>query len=94
MKRENGIWERLACMADLRVETQPGMPLAELVGLHRVLIENHRGVSVYSPEEIQISVSYGSIIVFGEQLELACMTGEQLVITGDIKGIQVRKGRP
>lgn len=93
MKRQNGIWERLACLADLKEETQPGIPLAELVGEHRILIENHCGVSAYSENEICISVSYGHIIVFGERLELANISKERLVITGSIDCIRIQKGR-
>jgi len=93
MKQRNKVWERILCMADLNGEQLPGLPLAELVGEHRVLIENHQGVHAYGPEEIRISVTYGSIVVSGNHLELACMTGEQLVITGNIEGILLCKGR-
>lgn len=93
MKQRNKVWERILCMADLSGEQLPGLPLAELVGEHRVLIENHQGVHAYGPEEIRISVAFGSIVVSGNHLELACMTGERLIITGTIESIHLYKRR-
>ncbi len=61
------------------------IPLVELAGQKRVLIENHSGVLAYSPEEIQIKVSYGKLSVCGEGLSLLEMSHEQLVIRGQIE---------
>ena len=65
------------------------MPLVELAGKCRVLIENHLGVLAYSPTEIQIKVSYGKLAVTGSCLKLMEMNKEQLVITGNILAVQL-----
>lgn len=80
---------RLAEEMDLPGEPVPGQPLVELAGDRRVLIECYCGVSQYSCEEICIKVSYGCIQVRGSCLELARMTGEQLVVTGRIDSITI-----
>lgn len=92
MKQRKNIWERIVCAADLDKESLPGLPLVELVGEHRVLIENHRGVNAYGPEEIQVSVEKGIITVYGNGMELACMTKNLLIITGNIDGVRLRRG--
>lgn len=65
------------------------LPLVELTGQSRVLIENHLGVLGYSLEEIQIKVSYGMLSVKGEQLKLIQMSNEQLVIKGHIDTLEL-----
>ena len=80
-------WEQVVMGADLPTETIPGQPLIEIAGQHRVLIENHQGVTAYGCSEICVRVKYGSIRVCGNQLSLARMTKDQLVITGDINAV-------
>lgn len=65
------------------------LPLIEIAGEKRVLIENHMGVLAYSSEEIQIKVCYGKVTVFGKNLRFMQMNGEQLVIKGCIENIQL-----
>ena len=65
------------------------IPLLELAGYNRVIIENHSGVMAYSSEEIQIRVSYGAISVSGTCLNFKQISKEQLVITGQIDSIKL-----
>ena len=65
------------------------IPIAELAGANRVLIENHQGVLAYSLEEIHIKTSYGKIGVIGENLHLLQLNREQLVINGRIDALQL-----
>ena len=93
MKQRRNILDRVANAADLTTEPLPKLPLIEVAGEHRVLIENHHGVVQYGCERICIKVSYGHICVCGRKLELARMTKEQLVISGYIEQLQLCKGR-
>lgn len=65
------------------------LPLVELVGTDRVLIENHMGVLSYSLEEIEIKVTYGKFSVTGRDLKLMQMNREQMVIVGRIERIHL-----
>ena len=67
----------------------PKVPLVELAGQGRVLIENHLGVLAYSLEEIQIKVAYGKLCVTGKELTLMQMNSDQLVIKGSIDTLQL-----
>ena len=63
------------------------LPLVEIVGTGRVLVENHQGVIGYSPEEIQIKVKYGALSVMGCGLTFMQINREQLVISGHINSV-------
>lgn len=84
--------DRFAKITDLPGEPLPGVPLIELSGDSRVLIENHCGVIEYGCNEICIKVCYGKIAVRGNLLKLAIMTKYQLVITGAIDCVAVERG--
>lgn len=93
MKQRESILQRLTEGSDLPNEPIPAMPLVELAGDRRVLIENHKGVTEYSREKIRVQVRYGQLCVCGAGLELAMMSREQLVICGRVDSIQlIRKG--
>ncbi len=70
-----------------------GMPLVEIAGEKRVLIENHRGVTAYDANRICVRVKFGQICVCGEELTLAQMTGTCLVICGRIDSVTLLRGR-
>lgn len=84
-----GFWERVIAAADLMTEVRPGVPLVELVGYDRLLIENHRSVLGYDCHEIRIRVKFGQILVCGTDMQLSCMSCDQLLITGQIESIRL-----
>ena len=90
MQRVNWM-QKLADGVDLSGEPLPGMPIVEIAGECRVLIERHGGVTEYSRERISVKVRYGMITVCGCGLELTRMTREQLVISGRIDGVQLQR---
>ena len=83
-----GLTER----AGLYGEPLPGVPLLELSGDDRILIENHKCVNSYSPEEIAVRVSYGCVRIRGRALVLACVGKDHLVIHGKVDSIAVERG--
>ena len=91
MGRELGFWDRLANEADFASETLPGLPIVELAGEGRVLIENHFGVKAYTRERIVIKVKYGCVNVCGSHLEILRMTRDQLVICGRIDSVSLQR---
>lgn len=68
----------------------PGIPLVEICGQNRVLVENHRGIAGYEEQAIQINVKFGRITVCGENLKLRNMSKEKLVITGKILEVNLQ----
>ena len=84
----SGVAERL----ELHDETIPGIPLLELYGNNRILIEHHRGVQKFGAEEIAVCMAYGMVCIRGQQLQLRSMSEGQLVISGEIEQLNVLKG--
>ena len=80
---QKGFWKRLS----EDINELSSLPLVELAGTGRLLIENHKGIADYSPEKICIKMGYGFLEISGNGLELAQITKDQLVVTGDITGL-------
>ena len=89
MERSRQWAQRLADGAQLYGEALPGVPLIEIAGDRRVLIERHDGVIEYGRECIRVCVRYGTLCITGNDMELTQMTREQLIISGKIDGIQI-----
>ena len=88
--KEKGSWlQRLMDEMDLPGESLPGETLIEIAGDRRVLVENHRGVTEYGREKIQIRIKCGYLWVCGRNLEMIRMTRQQLIITGHIDGVNL-----
>ena len=89
---EGGLWrEKLRQQVARSQEPVPGLPLVEITGLNRVLIENHRGICCYDREKIRIRVKFGEITVTGCGLELAHMSRERVAITGQIASVELHR---
>ena len=93
MKQNRRIIRSLSKIMDLSAQPLPGIPIVELCGTKRLLIENHGGVMEYGNERIRIVVKYGTILVTGTGLEIGLMTRYQLIITGQIAAVQLERGR-
>lgn len=89
MKQGRYWMQRMMDRADLPSETLPGLPVVEIAGERRVLIENHLGVTEYGRERICVKVKFGHIRVCGGCLELAKMTKGQLVVSGRIDSVSL-----
>lgn len=74
---------------DLTSQPLPGLPIVEIAGQNRVLVENHRGVCKYSSETVCVKVGFGQIEICGCCLTLKRMTSEQLIISGRINSVSL-----
>ena len=90
--RNRGVMQKFCDLADLPDEPLNGLPLVEIAGDRRVLIERHLGVTEYTKERILIKVRIGQICVYGDEMELSSMTKGQLIIRGQIAGVHIIKG--
>lgn len=93
MGKRRNLWDALSDNADLPGEMLPGQSLLELLGDNRILVERHKGVTQYTPEEISIKLGFGAASICGRCLELIQMTQGQLVIRGRIESIRLHRGR-
>lgn len=91
MGRGRAFLERLAEDAEISAEPLPGLPIVEIAGDQRVLIENHFGMKAYSREKIIVKVKFGCVCVCGCGLEILRMTREQLIIRGRIDTVTLHR---
>lgn len=87
MERRNKIVERTVQALNTPDDLFPGVPLVEIYGSRRVLIENHRGVTGYNCCEISVCTKLGTYSINGNQLEIVSMTKHKLVIKGTIESV-------
>lgn len=66
-----------------------GCPRVELLGDHQLRMENHRGILAYGTDEIHISGGKLIIKVRGSGLTLRAMNASELLITGEIAGVDL-----
>ena len=92
MEQEMGFMGRLTNAVDLPDAPIPGLPLIELAGDNRVLMENHNGVTEYGNERICVKVKFGQVCISGQELRLAKMTKSQLIICGRIHAVELYRG--
>ncbi len=78
---------------ELPGESFPWQTVTELIDDNRVLIENHRGVTAYSCDKILVRLPGGRLCITGNDLCIACMTRQRLIIKGIISGITICKER-
>ncbi len=89
MKLKETLYKKISSRIDPHTALLPYVPLIEIADDCRVLIENHKGVVEYGNERIGVKVRFGVVCICGTQLEMAQITKEQLVITGEIDSISI-----
>ena len=88
-KEKKAFLERTAELLDLPAAQLAGTPKLELVGSSEFRMSHHRGILSYGTEEIHISGGKLLVCVSGENLELRAMDADELLITGDIRRLEV-----
>jgi|GEM_PF-91663 len=87
-KRYGDLLLRAAQAADLPLQAAD-LPLITLTGRRRALIENHKGLEALEPDGVLIRCRGGLIRVRGSGLKLAAMTDTELLLTGEIAGVDL-----
>ncbi|GAA0135941.1 sporulation protein YqfC [Paenibacillus sp. YSY-4.3] len=73
---------------DLPGELVFDLPRLTMIGNKQLLIENHRGVVHFSPEELHLELKQGVLKVEGAELVIKAIMPEEVVIEGRISGIK------
>ena len=87
--KKESFLERTAEVFDLPGDVVAGLPRVELTGSRELRMENHKGILAYGSQEIHISGGKLVIKVRGSNLELKSMNASQLLITGEIDGVDL-----
>ncbi len=65
-----------------------GLPRLTLTGNRQLLIEQHRGLTRYSAECIELALQRGRVRLTGQNLRLVAMDKEAVLIAGEMKGLE------
>ena len=65
-----------------------GLPRLTLTGDRQLLVEQHRGLTRYSTEEIVIALQKGRVRLTGKNLRLVAMDKEAVLIAGEIRCLE------
>ena len=87
-KRE-GLLEKTAQVLDLPGDVVAGLPRVEITGSRELRMENHKGILAYGTEEIRVSGGRLILKIRGRELELKAMNASELLITGEIEGVDL-----
>ena len=87
-KRES-LLEKTAEIFDLPGDLVAGLHRVELTGSRELRMENHKGILAYGTDEIHVSGGKLIIKIRGSNLELRAMNASELLITGEIAGIDL-----
>lgn len=90
--RKKRMWNMAADLFQPLGANMPGLPLVELMGNCRMLIENHRGLVCYDTKEVCVKVKGGMLRVTGRDMTVCNMTACALVIKGHISSLECLEG--
>ena len=68
-------------------EAMSEVPYLEMKGSKSVSVENHRGISAYTDDEIKINVKRGKILVQGSNLRIVCMNRRRIEVRGTLRAV-------
>ena len=89
MGDKGGLLARASRAFDVPGDVLAGLPRIELIGTDELRMEQHKGILAYGPEEIHISGGKLVVRVKGCDLELRAMTPTELLITGEIRVVEL-----
>lgn len=70
-------------------EVTLNLPFITLLGKEQLTIENHKGILIYTTDNINISTKIGTLVVEGKSLNLKQLTTDALVIIGEVSSIKI-----
>ncbi|MFR8103926.1 MAG: sporulation protein YqfC [Clostridia bacterium] len=80
---------RLDNILELPKEITTNEPKITMVGFEEMLIENYKGILEYEDFYIRINTYIGILNINGFNLKLNQMTGDDIMITGNIESVDL-----
>lgn len=79
---------RVAAIFELPEDMMLDVARISLVGDMELLVENHRGLVRYTPEQVVLGVPQGRVAVGGNELVIGSLSADQVIILGKIRSVQ------
>lgn len=85
--RFNEIKESIANTMDLPRDVVLNLPKITITGDDEIIIENHKGISLFNENKIEIKSNIGPIIINGKKLEILYIGGSTITVGGKFQSI-------
>ncbi len=85
--RKRQLQQQVANFLDLPGDLMMDLPKVVLVGDIQVSIENHRGILVYTTEQVKVDTTLGNLEIIGIDLSLKNILPDEIMVEGRIKSI-------
>jgi len=83
--------EKFSEMLELPKEIVMNIPKLTMVGNRDMIIENYKGIIEYDNARIRVNTGAGVIKITGSRLLIKEITSEDVIICGDINGLEFIK---
>ncbi|WP_027415827.1 sporulation protein YqfC [Aneurinibacillus terranovensis] len=88
MKKWSEKWRRIASgVLDLPQDITMEMPRITMIGQLQMYIENHRGVLLFSNQELRLLLTKGQLLVRGEKLVIRAILPEEVLLEGIVNQV-------
>lgn len=88
MQRKSGLRDRLVSLLELPGDAVLDVARVTMVGDMEMVIENHRGVTEYTPSRVVLTVPEGQMAIDGEELRIGAISPDQVTLLGKIRGLR------
>lgn len=89
MSRAKRGFNRFEEMLEIPKEITSNEPKVTIMGFKQMLIENYKGILEYEDIFIRIKTHLGILNISGIDLNLNQMTGDDILVTGKIEGVEL-----
>lgn len=88
MQKRRGLRDRLVSLLELPGDVVLDVARVTLVGNMELVVENHRGIVQYNENRVGLNIPEGTLAVEGEDLRLASISPDQVIILGRITSLR------
>ena len=88
---KNRLSNKINKVLDFPTEISNGETKVTIIGFNEMLIENYKGILEYEEFYINIKIDIGSINVNGYNLSLEQVTGDDILVKGKIKSLDIER---
>jgi sporulation protein YqfC len=84
-----GLRKQLAQMLDVPTDALLDVPRITISGGDQVLVEGHHGLLEYTEDRVAAAGAGCRVLIKGQNLALAAMSGRDLVVTGQLWAVEL-----
>ncbi len=85
--RKKRLQQHVANFLDIPGDLMMDLPKVVVIGDVQVFIENHRGILVYTSEQVRLNTTLGELEVTGLDLSLKNILPDEIAVEGKIKSV-------